>query len=860
MLQRAARNAYSWWCASHIRTKQSKWLEQNLQDMEEKVDYILRILDEDGDSFARRAEMYYRRRPELLNFVEDFFKSYRALAERYDYISKELQSANRTIATVCPERVQLDMEDDDDESSETCPERPQEERNIISPKDLPAAPKLSIPEVVSMANKKAKPSRLMSTKGLLKFNDDAESTHPTSGLSKDEALNEIDKIQKHILALQTEKEFVKSSYENGVVKYWDIENQITGLQARVTSLQDEFGIGAVIEDDEARTLMASTALKSCQETLDRLHEQQEQISEEAKIEHDKVQDARLRFQSLVKTFEGCQQPSPMGKLPVKPNMEESIKSDNNSNNNNNNNDSSNNNQKIENTNTQHERVDIESLRVKIKEEIQAGGTSTHLTMSGLAEKVDELVDKIIHLESAVVDQNAQVNRLREEANDLHANLQRTEEEKESLLKDSETMGNKIRELEEELQKVQNLNQSITEQSKYIYTRITEASCRVDDLSGKLLNVLPDEEVKDAISVKPGNAASSGEPSDDATVLDGNSSGSGDQETNVKFEKEGSSIIVPYTNPTSIKGFQTQDGVATDHSTSAISGNESPKEKQMKDGIHHDLRTVVGQDEYGADDGEPNWRALFVNGLDERDKLLLEEYISVLRNYKESKRKLNESEKRRRAAHFQYVVQIKILRNSLALKDAEVQSLLKNLSALNEEQAEALKSSESTTLPGFETKDDNTKRQEVHRKTLSEYLDVPITGADPAREGSTSREHLKLSSIQEYEDLKMNSIEEKINTDIDELLEENIEFWLRYSTSFHQIRKFQSAVKDLQDELQKKRPNKQKLESKPLEQLSEIRPIYRHLKEIQTELTLWLEHSAVLKDDLQNRLSSLCNLK
>ncbi|KAI7751412.1 hypothetical protein M8C21_006344 [Ambrosia artemisiifolia] len=31
MLQRAASNAYSWWWASHIRTKQSKWLEQSLQ-------------------------------------------------------------------------------------------------------------------------------------------------------------------------------------------------------------------------------------------------------------------------------------------------------------------------------------------------------------------------------------------------------------------------------------------------------------------------------------------------------------------------------------------------------------------------------------------------------------------------------------------------------------------------------------------------------------------------------------------------------------------------------------------------------------------------------------------------------------
>lgn len=31
MLHRAAVNAYSWWWANHIRTKQLKWLEQNVQ-------------------------------------------------------------------------------------------------------------------------------------------------------------------------------------------------------------------------------------------------------------------------------------------------------------------------------------------------------------------------------------------------------------------------------------------------------------------------------------------------------------------------------------------------------------------------------------------------------------------------------------------------------------------------------------------------------------------------------------------------------------------------------------------------------------------------------------------------------------
>jgi hypothetical protein len=31
MLRRAASNAYSWWWASHIRTTQSKWLDNNVQ-------------------------------------------------------------------------------------------------------------------------------------------------------------------------------------------------------------------------------------------------------------------------------------------------------------------------------------------------------------------------------------------------------------------------------------------------------------------------------------------------------------------------------------------------------------------------------------------------------------------------------------------------------------------------------------------------------------------------------------------------------------------------------------------------------------------------------------------------------------
>ncbi|KAJ8551123.1 hypothetical protein K7X08_000493 [Anisodus acutangulus] len=125
----------------------------------------------------------------------------RALAERFDHLSRDLQTANRTIATVYPERVQLAMEDEDGEQF-LASLGPPKESNEPS-KTLPVAPKLSFPKVPSFAKRNAKPSRLMSKKGLIKFNvDDATvAARPSSGLKKPEALQEIDKLQKDILAL-----------------------------------------------------------------------------------------------------------------------------------------------------------------------------------------------------------------------------------------------------------------------------------------------------------------------------------------------------------------------------------------------------------------------------------------------------------------------------------------------------------------------------------------------------------------------------------------------------------------------------------------------------------------------------------
>lgn len=68
------------------------------------------------------------------------------------------------------------------------------------------------------------------------------------GLIKSEGLQEIDKTQKYILALQNEKEFVKRSYHSGLARYWEIELQTREMQEKFCNLQDDFGAGMVIED------------------------------------------------------------------------------------------------------------------------------------------------------------------------------------------------------------------------------------------------------------------------------------------------------------------------------------------------------------------------------------------------------------------------------------------------------------------------------------------------------------------------------------------------------------------------------------------------------------------------------------
>ena len=58
-------------------------------ELEEKTKAMLKLIEEDADSFAKHAEMYYKKRPELISMVEEFYHTHRSLAERYDQLKSD---------------------------------------------------------------------------------------------------------------------------------------------------------------------------------------------------------------------------------------------------------------------------------------------------------------------------------------------------------------------------------------------------------------------------------------------------------------------------------------------------------------------------------------------------------------------------------------------------------------------------------------------------------------------------------------------------------------------------------------------------------------------------------------------------
>lgn len=857
---------------------------------------MLKLIEEDGDSFAKRAEMYYKRRPELIESVEDTYRAFKALADRYDLLSKELQNANHTIATVFPEQVQFAM-DAEEESPNSSP-APKNVKNFHN-KNVPKVPKASMDSLkgfINTASKQFQPKKPSSkpTK--------AKPRPKTLSMSKDEALHEINKVNKEILALQTIREFCKTSYETGLAKFYELENQIMEKQERVSRLQDEYEVESVIEDGEARTLMAEAALKSCKEALSSLQEKQHHSTIEANDEFIKIQEAREHVDALRKNCvdEHNHDDDDHHKSDI---TEEDHKSDEDV------------------SGLLQELNDMDTLTSDKSFDLSSKAT---LTVTQLAEKIDQLVNKVVGLETAVSSQTVLINTLRTEADDLHSRLKNLESEKEALLNDTRSLSSRIKELEDKLSRLEELNKSVEAHNTKLEANFAHCRCSLDHLSEKLTTVRPDEEAEESDSSyakhkdhKKKKDKKEKKEKKDKKEKKEKKDKKDKKESHLDSEKEITDQKDPQRDvvPTSGDSNKLQkeikderdvvtiagDGKETKHDVKEVDASvkqafntkqDEVSTKPVRRSITFSGETtkervsvltgeaIKAQGEEGkVKESDLNWQQMLLNGTEDREKILLREYTTILRNYKDVKRKLSETEKKERDIQFDITLQMRELKQAILKRDQEIQHLRNELSLLQGNK----NTKNEGDLPSNSPVHQSAKLEPVDQSAKPEPVDhqsaKPVSvdrSANPEAIDLMSAVHESDSEVFEdcdvegkVEEVKLifkvkptavSAVEEKLRMEIDAILDENLDFWLRFSTAFHQVQKFKSEAQDLLDEISKLKDKKKQEGCMTAQLKSEVRPIYKHLREIQTELTVWLEQRACLKDELKHRFTSLCSIQ
>ncbi|KAK6150341.1 hypothetical protein DH2020_015273 [Rehmannia glutinosa] len=516
------------------------------------------------------------------------------------------------------------------------------EMNMANVPQVPKAPKKDLKSIITKASKQFQGQK--STKP-----QKSEKTEVKSGLTKEEALEEINKMQKDILALQTVKEFVKSSYESGLAKYWGIENQIMELQQKVSKLQDEFNMDSVIEDDEARTLMAEAALRSCQETLAMLQEKQEKATREAKEEYKRIEVACQRLQSLRQWY---LQNRADDKTTEDEEGESKIPSN-------------------EVADLIQESKGIEILPENTKESLDLSSVA-NLTVTQLAEKIDQLVNKVIGLETAVSSQTVLVNTLRTETDDLNSQIRNLEEEKENMIDNTQNLSTRVKEMEGKLNKIQDLNKNVESQSSNLETNFAEARSNLDHLSEKLSSVKPDKEIEKTDSSRQEDTSLSADNSQeeikdqtDVPSLDESIKSSKTDDT--EYVKE-----VDIDIQVSDQSVSTQGEVNESIVKSGTLLEEKRKEEVFKD--HRSYDRVNREEEEKAENDDLNWQQMLLSGMEDREKILLTEYTTILRNYKDMKKKLGEKEKKEKDSQFDITLQMRELKKAITKRDEEIQYL------------------------------------------------------------------------------------------------------------------------------------------------------------------------------------------
>ncbi|KAJ6797904.1 protein NETWORKED 1D-like isoform X1 [Iris pallida] len=283
-----SRRMYSWWWDSHVSPKNSRWLQENLTDMDKNVKAMIKLIEEDADSFRKRAEMYYRKRPELMKLVEEFYRAYRALAERYDHATGALRQAHRTMAEAFPDQIPFLLPDESLSGSSGIDSEPRTSE-MLPQNDADASKGLRQMNAMFATGEETSPAVFTEASQLSEENQRLKNQINSESERADKAQADVDRLKGTISELESDKETV-------FVQCQLSQEQISGLEAELSCAQEEL---KKLNDE---MLSSISSLKSVEEQCRLLEEGNQMLKNQITSESERADKAQADVESLKGTI------------------------------------------------------------------------------------------------------------------------------------------------------------------------------------------------------------------------------------------------------------------------------------------------------------------------------------------------------------------------------------------------------------------------------------------------------------------------------------------------------------------------------------------------------------------------------
>ncbi|XP_058770248.1 protein NETWORKED 4B-like [Vicia villosa] len=253
-----------WWLDEHTSARRSPWLQSTLTELNEKTKAMLKLIEEDADSFAQRAEMFYKKRPELVSMVEDFYKIHRLLAERYDQVRPE--AGTRLLPpSACLKHSQSEKWTNFDyrcydSYSENCDVEESVESEIDDPEQEGEVRPVAPNEVM----------KLFERVGEVKKTDKDQIKQ------KDDVLDEVMMLREEIDRLRKENEAYKNELAQKNTTYNEV---VTNLREEIEQLKK---INKTTKDEIQQKNITRSEVMKLKKEIERLRKENEAQKEELK--------------------------------------------------------------------------------------------------------------------------------------------------------------------------------------------------------------------------------------------------------------------------------------------------------------------------------------------------------------------------------------------------------------------------------------------------------------------------------------------------------------------------------------------------------------------------------------------------